>query len=65
VQVDPGAGASPVRDPITIPGYLGSSGALDRSITGFPEGCAGQNEQDRQDFVKAVGSAGLEALEGV
>ena len=37
------------RDPIAISEYLGSSGAFDRSITGFPEGCADQNEQDFQD----------------
>jgi hypothetical protein len=49
MQVDPGAGASPVRDPIAIPGYLGSSGAFDRSITGSPEGCADQNERDFPD----------------
>jgi len=45
----PGAGASPVRYPIAISEYLGSSGAFDRSITGFPEGYADQNERDFPD----------------
>jgi hypothetical protein len=44
---------------------LGDSDAFDRSITGFSERYADQNEQDYQEFVKAVGSGRLEALEGV
>jgi predicted alpha/beta hydrolase len=52
-------------DPIAISGYLGSSDAFDRSITDFSERYADQNEQDFQDFVKAVRSGRLEAHEGV
>ena len=52
-------------DPIAISGYLGSSDAFDRSITDFSERYADQNEQDFQDFVKAIRSGRLEAHEGV
>jgi uncharacterized protein (DUF2252 family) len=52
-------------DPIAISGYLGSSDAFDRSITNFSERYADQNEQDFQDFVKAVRSGRLQADEGV
>ena len=52
-------------DPIAISGYLGSSDAFDRSIANFSERYADQNEQDFQDFVKAVRSGRLQAYEGV
>ncbi len=52
-------------DPVAIAEYLGSSDAFDRSITDFSQRYADQNEQDYQEFVKAVRSGRLEALEGV
>jgi len=52
-------------DPLAISEYLGDDDAFDRSITDFSERYADQNEQDYQDFVKAVRSGRIEALEGV
>jgi uncharacterized protein (DUF2252 family) len=52
-------------DPLAIGEYLGDDDAFDRSITDFSERYADQNEQDFQDFVKAVRSGRIEALEGV
>jgi uncharacterized protein (DUF2252 family) len=52
-------------DPVAIAGYLGASDAFDRSIMDFPLGYADQNEQDFQEFVNAVKSGRLQALEGV
>ena len=52
-------------DPVAIATYLGGDDAFDRSITDFAERYADQNEQDFQDFVKAVRSGRIEALEGV
>jgi len=52
-------------DPVAIAEYLGDSDAFDNSVTGFSERYADQNEQDYQEFVKAVQSGRLEALEGV
>ena len=52
-------------DPIAIAEYLGGSDAFDRSITDFSERYADQNEKDYQEFVTAVRSGRLEALEGV
>ena len=52
-------------DPLAIAEYLGDDDAFDRSITDFSERYADQNEQDFQDFVKAVRSGRIEALEGV
>ncbi len=52
-------------DPLAIAEYLGDDDAFDRSITDFSERYADQNEQDYQDFVKAVRSGRIEALEGV
>ena len=52
-------------DPLAIAEYLGDDDAFDRSITEFSERYADQNEQDFQDFVKAVRSGRIEALEGV
>ena len=48
-----------------IAAYLGGSGAFDKSITGFSERYADQNERDYTEFVKAVRSGQLEAVEGV
>ena len=52
-------------DPVAIAAYLGDSDALDKSVTDFSERYADQNEQDYQQFVNAVGSGRLEAVEGV
>ena len=52
-------------DPVAIAAYLGDSDAFDESITDFSQRYAGQNEQDYQAFVKAIGSGRLEAIEGV
>ena len=52
-------------DPVAISEYLGDDDAFDRSITDFSERYADQNEQDFQEFVKAVRSGRIEALEGV
>jgi uncharacterized protein (DUF2252 family) len=52
-------------DPVAIAEYLGDDDAFDRSITDFSERYAEQNEQDFHDFVKAVRSGRIEALEGL
>ena len=52
-------------DPIAIATYLGATGAFDKSITDFSECYADQNERDHQEFVKAIRSGRLEAVEGV
>ena len=52
-------------DPVAIAAYLGDSGTFDRSITDFSQRYANQNEQDFQQFVKAVRTGRLKALEGV
>ena len=52
-------------DPVAIAEYLGSSDAFDQSITDFSQRYADQNEQDYQDFLKAVKSGRLDAVEGV
>jgi uncharacterized protein (DUF2252 family) len=52
-------------DPIAIAAYLGSSDAFDTSITDFSERYADQNEHDYQQFVTAIRSGRLDALQGV
>ena len=52
-------------DPVAIAECLGGGDEFDKSITDFSERYADQNEQDYQDFVKAVRSGRLEAVEGV
>ena len=52
-------------DPVAIAEYLGESDAFDRSITDFSQAYADQNERDFEQFVKAVRSGRLQALEGV
>ena len=52
-------------DPVAIAEYLGTSDAFDTSITDFSHRYADQNEQDYQEFVNAVESGRLEAVEGV
>jgi uncharacterized protein (DUF2252 family) len=52
-------------DPVAIAAYLGTSDAFDTSITDFSQRYADQNEKDYQEFVNAVRSGRLEAVEGV
>jgi uncharacterized protein (DUF2252 family) len=52
-------------DPIAIAEYLGKTDAFDKSITGFGERYADQNEHDYKEFVNAVHSGRLEAVQGV
>jgi uncharacterized protein (DUF2252 family) len=52
-------------DPVAVATYLGASDAFDKSITGFSERYADQNERDYTEFVKAVRSGRLEAVQGV
>jgi len=52
-------------DPVAIAEYLGDSDAFDTSITDFSERYADQNEQDYTEFVNAVKSGRLEAIQGV
>jgi uncharacterized protein (DUF2252 family) len=52
-------------DPIAMAEYLGQDDTFDRSITDFSKRYADQNEQDYEEFVNAVRSRRLEAIEGV
>jgi uncharacterized protein (DUF2252 family) len=52
-------------DPVVIAQYLGEGDAFDQSITDFSQRYAVQNEKDYQQFVTAVRSGRLEAVEGV
>jgi uncharacterized protein (DUF2252 family) len=52
-------------DPVAMAEYLGRNDAFDRSITDFSERYADQNEQDYEQFVKAIRSGRLQAVEGV
>ena len=52
-------------DPVVMAEYLGRDDAFDRSILDFSERYADQNEQDYEQFVKAIRSGRLEATEGV
>jgi hypothetical protein len=52
-------------DPIAIAACLGGSDAFDTSITDFSQRYADQNEQDYRDFLNAIRSGRLEAVEGV
>jgi uncharacterized protein (DUF2252 family) len=52
-------------DPVAMARYLGDDDAFDRSITDFCERYADQNEQDYEDFIAAIRSGRLEAVEGV
>jgi hypothetical protein len=52
-------------DPIAIAEYLGGGDEFDRSITDFSERYADQNEDDYQQFVKAIRSGRLKAVEGI
>ena len=52
-------------DPVAIAEYLGSSDAFDQSVTDFSLRYADQNERDFEDFIKAIRSGRLEAVEGI
>jgi sugar/nucleoside kinase (ribokinase family) len=52
-------------DPVVMAAYLGRDDAFDQSILDFSERYADQNEQDYEQFVKAIRSGRLEATEGV
>jgi uncharacterized protein (DUF2252 family) len=52
-------------DPVAMAEYLGEDDDFDRSITDFSERYADQNEEDYEQFVKAVQSGHLLAVEGV
>ena len=52
-------------DPVAMAEYLGASDAFDTSITDFSERYADQNQRDYQEFVTAIRSGRLEAVEGV
>jgi uncharacterized protein (DUF2252 family) len=52
-------------DAVAIAEYLGTSDDFDKSITDFSERYADQNEQDYTEFVKAIRSGRLQAVEGV
>ena len=52
-------------DPVALAQYLGEGDTFDRSVTDFSARYADQNDQDFQDFVQAVRSGRLQAVEGV
>src|SRR5215475_10770576 len=52
-------------DPVAIAEYLGGSDAFDQSITDFSQRYAVQNEKDYHQFVSAVRSGQLEAVQSV
>ncbi|WP_329481614.1 DUF2252 domain-containing protein [Kribbella sp. NBC_01484] len=52
-------------DPIAINAYLGDSDAFDLAITDFSRRYADQNDRDYDEFVTAIRSGKLQALEGV
>jgi uncharacterized protein (DUF2252 family) len=52
-------------DPIAITTYLGKTDAFDKSVTDFSERYAHQNDNDFQDFTKAIRNGRLTALQGV
>jgi uncharacterized protein (DUF2252 family) len=52
-------------DPVAMAAYLSRDDAFDRSITDFSERYADRNEQDYEEFVKAIRAGRLQAVEGV
>ena len=52
-------------DPVAIAEYLGGTDTFDQSVTGFSLRYTDQNERDFEDFIKAILSGRLEAVEGV
>jgi uncharacterized protein (DUF2252 family) len=52
-------------DPVAMAAYLSRDDAFDRSITDFSERYADRNEQDYEEFVKAIRAGRLQAVVGV
>jgi uncharacterized protein (DUF2252 family) len=52
-------------DPVAIATYLGKSDKFDRAVVDFSERYADQNERDYKEFVKAIKSGRLAAVEGL
>jgi uncharacterized protein (DUF2252 family) len=52
-------------DPVSIAAYLGDDDAFDKSITDFSERYAAQNDQDFAEFIKAISSNRIEAVQQV
>jgi hypothetical protein len=52
-------------DPVAIAEYLGTDDAFDESVTDFSERYADQNERDYEEFVAAVRSGRVAAVEGL
>jgi uncharacterized protein (DUF2252 family) len=52
-------------DPVAIAAYLGEDDSFDLAITDFAKRYADQNEKDYQQFVEAIRSGRLDAVEGV
>ena len=52
-------------DPVAIAEYLGGGDAFDKSMTGFAQRYADENERDYTEFVNAISSGRLEATEGL
>ena len=52
-------------DPIAIAAYLGKKDRFDQSVTDFAVRYADQNDQDYKEFVAAIESGRLEAMQGV
>jgi hypothetical protein len=52
-------------DAVALAAYLGASEKFDLSITDFSNRYADQNERDYQEFVGAIRSGRLDAVEGV
>ena len=52
-------------DPVAMAAYLGKSDVFDEAVADFCRRYAHQNEQDYDNFVKAVRGGRLEAVEGV
>jgi len=52
-------------DLVAIAAYLGTGDGFDRSITGFAQRYAEQNERDYKAFIKAIRAGRIEARGGV
>jgi uncharacterized protein (DUF2252 family) len=52
-------------DAVALAQYLGDGDAFDRSVTDFSARYADQNEQDFREFVQAVRSGRIHAVEGI
>jgi hypothetical protein len=52
-------------DSVAIAAYLGDTDAFDKSITDFADRYADQNERDHAEFVNAIKTGKLQAVQGV